>query len=357
MKPPSESRLRGAAASWLAGASFLEERRARLVEHPAVRAWRALGRERLEPVRVLPGRKSPESMQRSPLYRLEGVGDGGRPVIAKWCSVEGGRVERIIYKEVLPEVPVEAPRYYGSVDDAGSGGFWLFLEHVEGEKYSRLVPLHRALAARWLALLHTSAVGATARARLPDGGPARHLANLRGARDGILGHRANLALGADEVGFLELLVARLDELEAIWGRLEEACKGLPPALVHGDFKGSNLRIRSGRDGPTLVAFDWGESAFGVPAVDLAQSSLPASALCAIPDLEIYESVVRSRNAQAERRTIERVAQCGTIFRAVAAIRWAACRLESEWPASAVQNMRFFDADLANALRAAGWARP
>ena len=357
MKPPGESAMCGSAPSWLGGAGLVEERRARLLEHPAVRAWRELGRERLEPVRVLAGRKHPASMQLWPLYRLEGVGDGGRSVIAKWCTGEGGRAERMIYEEVLPAVPVEAPRYYGSVDDARSGGFWLFLEYVEGEKYSRLVPLHRALAARWLALLHASPPGAAARARLPDGGPPRHLANLRGARDRILGHRANLALSADEVGFLELLVARLDELEAIWGRLEEACKGLPPALVHGDFKGSNLRIRNGRDGPTLVAFDWGESAFGLPAVDLAQSALPESALCAIPDLEIYESAVRTRNPHVERRTIQRIAQCGTIFRAVAAVRWAAYDLETEWPALSVQSMRFFDADLTYALQAAGWARP
>ena len=356
MKPAGESGLRAVAASWLAGAGFLEERRAKLLEHPAVRAWRELGRERLEPVRVLAGRKNIGAMQRWPLYRLEGVGDGGRPVIAKWFTAEGGRVERMIYEEVLPEVPVEAPRYYGSVDDAGSGGFWLFLDYVDGDKYSRRVPHHRALAARWLAMLHTSALGTATRARLPDEGPARHLANLREARDRILRNRANLALGADEVGFLELLIARLDEVEAIWGRLEDACKGLPPALVHGDFKGANLRICSARDGPTLVAFDWGESAFGVPAVDLAQSA-PESALSAIPDLEIYESVVRSRNPGVERRTIERVSQCGTIFRAVTAIRWAVCDLETEWPESAVQKMRFIDGDLANALRAAGWVRP
>jgi len=356
MKPADPPDSRGVATSWLDGAALAEERRARLLAHPAVRAWRELGHERLEPVRVLPGRKHPASMQSWPLYRLEGVGEDGRPVIAKWCSAEGGRAERVMYEEILPEMPLEAPRYYGLVEDARSGGFWLFLEYVEGEKYSRLVPLHRALAARWLALLHTTALSAAVRARLPDERPARHLAHLREARDRILRHRANLALGADEVGFLELLVGRLDELEAIWGRVEEACEGLPAAIVHGDFKGANLRVRSGRDGPALVAFDWGESSFGVPAVDLAQSSLPESGLCAIPDLEIYESVMRSRNRRVERRTIQRVAQCGTIFRAVAAIRWAACRLETEWPAVAVQEMRFYDADLANVLRAAGWVR-
>ena len=355
MKPTDESDSRGVAASWLGGAELVEERRARLLAHPAVRAWRELGPDRLDPVRVLPGRKHRASLQSLPLYRLEGVGDEGRPVIAKWCSAEGGRAERVMYEDVLPEIPLDAPRYYGSVDDA-SGGFWLFLNFVEGEKYLRLDPLHRALAARWLALLHTSPVSAAVRARLPDEGPARRLVNLREARDRILRNRANLALDADEVGFLERLVARLDELEGIWGRLEEACKGLPPAIVHGDFKGKNLRIRSGRDGPALVAFDWGESAFGVPAVDLAQSSVPASALCALPDLETYESVVRSRNPQVERGTIQRVAQCGTIFRAVTAIHWAACGLETEWPAVAIEEMRLVDADLANVLGATGWGR-
>jgi hypothetical protein len=356
MEPTGESGLPGATASWLGGAEIAEERRARLLEHPAVRAWRALGPERLEPVRVLPGRKHRASMQQWPLYRLEGIGDDGRPVIAKWCSGQGGRVERMMYEEALPQMPIEAPLYYGSVEDGAAGGFWLFLEYVEGEKYSRLDLLHRALAARWLALLHTSAVSATVRARLPEEGPARHLAELREARDRILRNRANLALGADEVGFLEHLVDRLDELEGIWDRLEETCKGLPPAIVHGDFKGKNLRIRRGRDGPALVAFDWGESAFGVPALDLAQSSLPASGLCAIPDLETYESVVRSRNPQVDRGTIDRVAQCGTIFRAVAAIRWSAFALETEWPAVAMEEMRFFDADLANTLGSTGWLR-
>ncbi len=337
-------------------ARLVEERRARLLEHPAVRAWRALGHERLEPVRVLPGRKHRTSMERLPLYRLEGAGDDGRPVIAKWCSGDAGRAERMMYEEVLPGTPVQAPRYYGSVEDTGSGGFWLFLEFIEGEKYSRQDPLHRALTGRWLALLHTSAVSAVVRARLPDEGPARHLADLRDARDRILRNRTNLALGADEVEFLERHVARFDEIERIWGRLEEACNGLPPALVHGDLKGANLRILPGRDGLTLVAFDWGESAFGVPAVDLAQSSLPASSLCALPDLETYESVVRSRNGQVERGTIRRVARCGTILRALTATRWATYDLETEWPAMAIEKMRLFDADLANTLGSAGWAR-
>ena len=66
--------------------------------------------------------------------------------------------------------------------------------------------------------------------------------------------------------------------------------------------------------------------------------------------------MRSRNRRVERRTIQRLAQCGTIFRAMAAIRWAAYGLETEWPAVAVQDMRFYDADLANVLRAAGWVR-
>src|ERR671923_2768822 len=119
-----------------------------LLAHPAVQAWSALQPLRLEPgsIHVLrEGRKAG-------LYRLTGVGLAGSDVIAKRCAAETAVIERTIYEEVLPHVPVTAPHYYGFRMEGDGETCWLFLEDVGSERYSESSEEHHALAARWLGL-------------------------------------------------------------------------------------------------------------------------------------------------------------------------------------------------------------
>jgi hypothetical protein len=83
-----------------------------LLEHPAIEAWAKLQPERVTPT----GIARLQNKIKGCVYRLEGVGPGGSDVIAKCSSPERIRVERTIYEQVLPGLPISAVRYYGCIE-------------------------------------------------------------------------------------------------------------------------------------------------------------------------------------------------------------------------------------------------
>jgi len=143
-------------------------------------------------------------------------------------------------------------------------------------------------------------------------------------------------------------------LDGRWNRLEEICDGVPPTLVHGDFNGKNLRLRPSGDGSAVVVFDWEDAGWGVPAVDLAQQAVPSSGLSANPDIQTYWSTVRDRWPDTSPEAVQRLASCGTVFRALAALHWESCNLATEWASRSVSNIRLYDAELAHAIARLGW---
>jgi hypothetical protein len=237
-----------------------------LRDHPAVRAWNDLVPSRVDPAWI-------EILQdgKNPVYRLEGVGTQGGSVIAKRCPLT--TVERKIYEELLPRLPVTGLHYYGFTAEDDQFG-WLFLEDAGSAKYSALLEEHRALAAQWLGLMHTSAAQVATEDRLPDRGPGHYLEHLQsGAK--ILRNIANPKLTTDDLRVLESIVSKCEFLESRWRQVEELCAGFPQTLVHGDFTAKNLRVQTGRAGVALLPFDWEMAGWGVPAADLAQSARPA----------------------------------------------------------------------------------
>src|SRR5205809_356931 len=223
-----------------------ETRRENLLAHPAVQAWRQLDPDRVVPDRITPAKFKPNKPRPNlTVYRLEGVGVDGAAVIAKRCTREGGRIERIVYERVLPHVPLAGPHYYGAVEGPPDEDVcWLLIGEIQGEKYDMLRPDHRAAAARWLGILHTEAQSAADQAGLPDGGPSRYRDQMRATRDLIRAQVDNPAFSAEDVAFLDVLVARFNELDEDWDRLARACTGLPPTLIHGDFNAKNLRVQA-----------------------------------------------------------------------------------------------------------------
>src|SRR5216117_1237594 len=274
------------------------KRREILLAHPAVRAWQQLDPERVVPDRITPAKFKPNKPRPNlTVYRLEGVGIDGAAVIAKRCTREGGRIERIVYERVLPHVPLAGPHYYGAVEGPPDEDVcWLLIGEIEGEKYDMLRPDHRAAAARWLGILHTAARSAADQAGLPDAGASRYRAAMRATRDLIRDQINNPAFRADDVAFLDGLVARFDELDEDWDRLARACTGLPSTLIHGDFNAKNLRVRPSAQGggAEIGAFDWEEAGHAVPGIDLAQAVDPSCRIAASPDLATYHAVVRER---------------------------------------------------------------
>jgi len=314
-------------------------------EHPVVRVWRELRPASAGPdsVHVLRERSS------CAIYRLTGVGPGGSAVIAKRCRAARARVERAVYEEILPRLPVDSPRCYGIIEDEGRS-CWLFLEDVGGERYVTSDPEHCALAGRWLGLMHTSAAiladAAAAAARLPDGGPGRYLGHLRSAREDILRNISNPALTAEEVALLRTLASQLDLLGRRWGWLEESCPRAPSTLVHGDFRPKNAYIRRDHGGAHLFPIDWEMAGWGVPAADLTRV-----------DIAAYWSVVRECWS-LDLEAVRRLATVGQIFRSLAAMSWVSPQLAYDSPLYLSRPMswlRTIQARLSDAVRELGGA--
>ena len=305
-----------------------------------------------EPVSITPLRVR---KRKSNVYRLEGVGQAGSAVIAKRCRTAVAQVERTVYEDILAGLPVASLRYYGFVDEPDAAFGWLFMEEAGGADYSNLLPEHRARAGRWLGLLHAAAAGVGARGRLPDGGPARHLQRLRAVRETMRRHVDNPVLLPEDVGFIEGLTARLDDLAAHWNRLEEICHGVQPTLVHGDFNGRNIRLRTIHGDATLAVFDWEEAGWGVPAVDLAQQlTVQSGQLSANPDVSSYWSAGREGWPDLSSEACWRLAYCGTVFRTLSAMSWIADDLANDWAHASLRDTRLYAAELEAALQRLDW---
>ena len=331
-----------------------------LLEHPAVRAWGKL----------LPGRIEPKGIEiigeqkKSAVYRLAGVGSGGSTVIAKRCQTATALIERTIYEEVLPHLSIPALHCYGFTQEDNKF-YWLFLEDAGREEYSPLIEEHRALAAQWLGLMHTAVACVAPADHLPDRGPGHYLEHLRSGCDKILRSFANPTLKADDLVVLENIISQCEALESCWSQVEGFCAGLPRTFVHGDFTRKNLRVRTGRAGIALLHFDWEMAGWGVPAADLAQSArlgredfaAKSGGFAASPDMATYWSVVREHWPSLDLQTIQQLANCGSIFRCLAAINWSAQSLVYKkgvkW---VVGDMRIYQAELSAAIQAATWGQ-
>src|SRR5437762_1008906 len=324
-----------------------------LLAHPAVQAWRRLNPKRVLPERITPAKfKANKTRSHLTVYRLQGVGPEGEAVIAKRCDRGEGLVERIVYERVLPHVSLPGPHFYGAVEDEDA--FWLFIREIQGEKYDVERPDHRAAAAHWLGILHTEACAVAGQAGLPDAGPRRYRDQMRATRDAVRRHLDNPAFSRADLAFLDVLLEQFDDLDEHWGRLERDCSGLPPTLIHGDFNGKNLRVQTAPSGPRVVAFDWAGAGLAVPAVDLAQVATPSFRMSASPDLAAYRSVVHERWPECDHGDIERLANCGAVFRALAVITWDANHLAEAWADAFLPNLQIYQAELVRALDHLGW---
>jgi aminoglycoside phosphotransferase (APT) family kinase protein len=323
-----------------------------LAEHPALWAWRKLqaGPEtvaRVEPVKT-------RRNLHADVYRLRSAGPAGLAVIAKRGLRERAQAERTAYEELLPHVPIRTLRYYGCVEETDSAYCWLFLEDASGEEYSAASEEHRCLAGRWLGQVQAAFGSAAATARLPDRGPGYYGQRLRGAHACLREHLTRCTLNTEQRMSLERLAAWCAILEANWSRIEHVCTGMPRVPVHGDFSYKNLRVCAGPHGPTLLVYDWETAGWGVPAVDLAQSPLPAPHFTAQPDLATYWEAVHDHWPGIDLGTIQQWAKLGTLFRSAAAITWDIRSLARGGELKLLKRAEFYQAILTQAFKAVGW---
>ena len=311
---------------------------------PVVRAWCAIDASHAIPRRVELLRRKRKSL----VYRLVGVGVGGSDVIAKACAPETAFVERTVYADVLPRLPVTQLGYYGFAESAGAEFSWLFLEDARGAEFAPDNPEHRELATRWLATLHVASGSLAPPPPVPERGTAHYRDHMRQARAAITENYENPAFGKDEHQTLDRILTLFAFAESKWPEIEALCNGMPHALIHADFAERNVQIRpavDGTAGATLVAFDWEVAGWGPPVVDLAHA-----------DLQLYWSLVRDHWCCLEFGTLRRLIHVGGLLRGgIAATNWSAPSLTTPWPEKAIRNMKVYDRRMTAAIRGLGWA--
>jgi len=311
------------------------------LEHPAISAWRELRPKLVEPERL---DVLTEESRKTAVYRLARAGKGDSAVIAKRCRQSTALIERAIYEQVLPSLPVPMLHYYGAVEEPNGEFCWLFLEDVSGdEKYHPHIVEHRVAAARWLGIMNTSASGLAAAARLPARGPEHYLKLLRSACDTILSNFANPALNADDLALLETVVAHCKHLSVQWSQLAGVCEGMPQTLVHGDFITKNVAVRTGRDGIMFLPFDWEKAGWGLPAEDISRVDIPT-----------YRSTVQDHWPSLSIQAIKRLANVGKIFRCLVYLDWIAPSLADDSVEQPMNDLRRCQTWLADLIQAAGW---
>lgn len=311
------------------------------LEHLAASAWQELRRKRAVPARL-------EALEQgagvSAVYRLVGAEQGHLPVVAKRCSRNTAVIERTLYEEILPKLPIPALHYYGFVEEPGGEFGWLFLEDVSEGKYQPHIREHRIAAARWLGLMNTSAAAIEIEARLPSRGARHYLNLLDTANAAIQSNLTNAALDREGRELLEKIIGLLQQVATHWGLVERVCEGMPQTLVHGDFISKNVGIRHSRDGLNVLPFDWEKAGWGVPAEDISGVDIPT-----------YWRTVRDFWPRYATDDFERLAQVGRVFRWLVFLEWIAPGFSRESVEQPMRDMRYYaDWLLADLEAAATW---
>ena len=305
--------------------------------HPALKAWSQLQAEPVETgeISVLKQRL------KSTIYRIKILEPRPFSIVAKYCQRRVAAHERFIYEQILPKVPVSSPYYHGFVKGRDDYD-WLFLEYVEGERYSWRCEGLAALAGRWLGLLHAFTNRIAAEARLPELGSAYYLALLRGAREKLRRNLELLDLPPEDLAVIQAVISQCDFLESHWNQVEGWCESMPRTLLHGDFKPKNIIVRASCEGPVLVPFDWEASGWGVPAEDIAYVNLAA-----------YHAVVKGHWPDLSMQDLEYMKTVGTILRGLSEIFWESVKFEPHWEVSSAK-LCFYQTRMAEAIEMAKW---
>jgi hypothetical protein len=310
------------------------------LEHAATRAWCALRGGSAQPggIEVLKQEESGAAV-----YRLQGAGDASSPVIAKRSPRATAAIERLVYEQILSELPLRVPHYYGAAEEPDGAFCWLFLEDVTGKRYRPDREAHRLGAARWLGALHSSVGSPPAAEQLPGRRPQHYLELLRSGRDALRLQLSSRAPEPGDAAVLEDVLRHCDRLSERWSELEHACEGIPDTLVHGDFITHNVYVRSEPSGLVFLPFDWEKSGWGVPAEDISSV-----------DLDAYRECVRDCWPGLDRDALRRLASAGRIFRCLVFLDWATPGLAGEHAEQAVDDIELCRSWLDRLMEGAAW---
>jgi aminoglycoside phosphotransferase (APT) family kinase protein len=165
-----------------------------------------------------------------------------------------------VYRDLLSQMALGTPKYYGSVWDEAAGRFWIFLEFVEGAVVRRQDVECGTLAAEWLAEM--------------QGFFHRH-PEILSSCDFLIRHdadffrhKADLALR--DVGKISPHSAR--RLARIAGQYEHVVGVMasqPVTLVHGAYIPWHIVLDHAQEPVRVCPIDWELAAQGATLYDLA----------------------------------------------------------------------------------------
>ena len=312
-----------------------------LGDHPAVRAWGEIegGTDPIS-VEVL----KPEK-RRSAVFRLNGAGPTGASVIAKRRERGDLDLERRLYADVLPSLSVPTLQIFGFLETAEDRS-WIFLEDGGELWYSPAAPEHRALAVQWLADLHTRSSDWSA--LMPDTGPEYFRAVLDAALESVRTGLGHSRLPQDGASVLRSIESQLELVADRWEEVEAACALAPRGLVHGDFVPKNVRVRQGRRGLEIVAFDWETAGVAPPAADIGL--LPESG----DALRHYHALVSEAWPDLSLDAVRRVARIGRLLRLLNCVHWEARSFLYPWIEHTMRRMRAYERALPESIGSDTW---
>lgn len=311
-----------------------------LHQHPLINALSVLRQEPVEPVSIelLKGES-----QRSVIYRLTYVGTEYTTLIAKRCPQNHSLIERIIYEEILTNISLPVPQYFGYVVEPGGEFGWFFLEDVGDEKYRSYIQEHRVAAAKWLGLMHTSTAITAAGLGLPERKPEYYLALLQSANKTIQSNITNHALNVEDSSVVESINDHCEYLKNNWKQFTEIDRGIPNTLVHGDFIENNVRIQTNKDKIFVIPFDWEKAGWGIPAEDISNV-----------DIQSYWSTVHEQWPDLSLNNLRRIAQIGKIYRCIVYLDWISPRLANTSIEQPLADLRQCEVWLIDLLQPGKW---
>ncbi len=305
-------------------------------DHPAARAWREL-RPRSPIPRHIEVLKRPRPNGKSAVFGLGAVGPDGAEVVAKELLAGAAEIELTLYRNVLPRLSVGGPAWYGSIR-SGDQRTWLFLEAVTGPRFDKHDPRHRTEASHWLATLHGETARRTIEARLPARGPGHYRTLVEMASAALADVIHNPAMSAADRQVLRRTAAHMEAVTERWELVAEIYGEAPEALMHGDFKRTNMAFAPVESGSALKVFDWSEAHWGPLVVDL----------WAAEPVE-YRRVLHTAGLTVGVAALDRWRRLGTLLRLVSSIVWEIPRLRFQWLERPMRHMALYEERLPPAI--------
>lgn len=190
-------------------------------------------------------------------------------VVLKRCNPGSAEIEATVHAEVLPRLPVRAPRLLGLWREAALTT-WLAFEDMGDEPPNLEDDRQRAMVSRWVGELHRASREVTDLPPLPDRGARYYLARVERAR-ALLAERRATAVDRDDELRLTRALEVCDSLRSRWIEVEKAASRLPAAFVHADLAVENLRLVRSAGNVAVTAIDWEKAGIGTPFADLSNA--------------------------------------------------------------------------------------